>query len=66
MTTSLSFHNKRKAKAPTLRERDWEPYKDIIFDMHIAQGMSLPKVRSFLEAKHGFVAELVSQSRGIV
>ena len=58
MTTSLSIHNTRKAKAPTLRERDWDPYKDIIVDMHITQGMSLPKVRSFLEAEHGFVAGL--------
>ena len=58
MTSSLSYPTKRRPKAPTLRERDWEPYKDIIVDMHISQGMSLPKVRSFLEAEHGFVAGL--------
>lgn len=66
MTSSHFVHNKRKAKAPTLRERDWEPYKDVIIDMHISQGMSLPKVRSFLEEKHGFIAELVSQSWGTI
>jgi len=66
MTSSHFVHNKRKAKAPTLRERDWEPYKDVIIDMHISQGMSLPKVWSFLEEKHDFIAELVSQSWGTI
>ncbi|KAH8690356.1 Clr5 domain-containing protein [Phaeosphaeriaceae sp. PMI808] len=48
----------RKRKAPTLRANVWEPYKDRILDLHITQGLVLPKVRQMMEEEYGFKAEL--------
>ncbi|KAH8723293.1 hypothetical protein GQ44DRAFT_710465 [Phaeosphaeriaceae sp. PMI808] len=48
----------RKRKAPTLRADDWEPYKDRILDLHVTQGLSLPKVRQIIEKEYGFKAVL--------
>ncbi|KAH6613149.1 hypothetical protein C7974DRAFT_368938 [Boeremia exigua] len=48
----------RKRKAATLREEDWEPYKERILDLHVVQKIPLPKVRQMMEEEYGFKAEL--------
>lgn len=48
----------RKRKAPTLRESDWEPYKDRITDLYTS-GAPLKRVREAMEADFGFHAEYV-------
>lgn len=50
----------RKRKAPTLRANVWEPYKDRILDLHITQGLALPKVRQMMKEEYGFTAEYVA------
>ncbi|KAF2829125.1 hypothetical protein CC86DRAFT_368201 [Ophiobolus disseminans] len=47
----------RKRKAPTLRESDWEPYKDQINELYTS-GMPLKQVKEFIEAEHSFHAEI--------
>jgi hypothetical protein len=46
----------RKKKAPTLRESDWEPYKDRITKLY-ASKTSLKVVKEILEAETAFSAE---------
>ncbi|PVI02948.1 TPR-like protein [Periconia macrospinosa] len=48
----------RKKKAPTLREKQWAPYKDRILQLHIEMKMSLPQVKKKMEEEYGFKAEL--------
>jgi hypothetical protein len=50
----------RKRKAATLREDDWEPFKNRILELHIEEGMPLPKVKRKIEEQYGFIAEYVS------
>ena len=47
----------RKRKAPTLRDSDWEPYKDRIVQLHITQDRPLPEVKKIMEEETGFTAE---------
>ena len=48
----------RKKKAPTLRERDWAPYKDQIINLYDS-GMPLKRLKATVEAQTGFHAEYV-------
>ncbi|KAH7068606.1 Tetratricopeptide repeat-domain-containing protein [Paraphoma chrysanthemicola] len=48
----------RKRKAPTLREADWEPYKDRILYLLTIEELSVPEVKLILEEEEGFKAEL--------
>jgi hypothetical protein len=49
----------RKRKAPTLRAKDWEPYKERVLDLHTTQGLPLWKVKQIIETEYGFQAEYV-------
>ena len=51
----------RKKKARTLRETDWEPYKDRIIQLHHVEKRPLPEVRILIEQEFGFIAEYVGQ-----
>ena len=55
----------RKCKAATLRAGDWEPYKERILDLHVAQNLPLPKVKQMIEAEYGFTAEYATPSEQI-
>ena len=47
----------RKKKARTLRESDWEPYKELIIQLHITEKRPLPEVKRLVEEGYGFHAE---------
>jgi hypothetical protein len=47
----------RKTKAPTLRDDDWEPYKERIRHLHVTQGLSVSEVRDKIEEEFGFQPE---------
>ncbi|KAG5658045.1 hypothetical protein KAF25_006996 [Fusarium avenaceum] len=49
---------RRKKKAPTLRAKDWEPYKARILDLHVTQKLSLVTVKNMMEREFGFTAEI--------
>ncbi|KAF0644328.1 hypothetical protein FPSE5266_20048 [Fusarium pseudograminearum] len=49
---------RRKKKAPTLRAKDWEPYRARILELHDEQKLSLPRVKTIIEQEFEFVAEL--------
>ena len=49
----------RKKKARTLRETDWEPYKDRVIQLHLTEKRHLPEVRILIEQEFGFNAEYV-------
>jgi len=49
----------RKKKAQTLRETDWEPYKDRIIQLHVTEKRPLSEVRILIEQEFGFNAEYV-------
>jgi hypothetical protein len=46
----------RKPKAPTLKDADWAPHKDLIIDLHITQQKPLKWVRAYMEKEHMFRA----------
>ncbi|KAF4947303.1 hypothetical protein FGADI_10512 [Fusarium gaditjirri] len=48
----------RKKKAPTLREEDWEPFKDRILDLYETQKLPLERVKTMIEEEFGFTAQL--------
>ncbi|UZP36506.1 hypothetical protein NXS19_004322 [Fusarium pseudograminearum] len=48
----------RKKKAPTLRAKDWEPYKARILELHDEQNLPLPRVKTMIEEEFEFIAEL--------
>jgi hypothetical protein len=50
----------RKKKAPTLRAKDWEPYKARILDLHDTQNLPLETVKNMIENEFGFTAEYVT------
>jgi hypothetical protein len=50
---------KRKRKATTVSAQAWEPYKEHIEELHVNQGIPLPKVREMIEKNFGFTAEYV-------
>jgi len=52
----------RKKKARTLRETDWNPYKERIIQLHHFEKRSLPEVRILIEQEFGFTAEYVGQA----
>lgn len=52
---------RRKKKAPTLRAKDWEPYKARILDLHDTQRLSLETVKNMMEMEFGFTAEYVKE-----
>ncbi|QGI64122.1 hypothetical protein CEK26_008074 [Fusarium fujikuroi] len=47
----------RKKKAPTLRDEDFEPFKDRILELYETQKLSLEKVKSMIEEEFGFTAQ---------
>jgi hypothetical protein len=52
----------RKRKAPTLHRDEWEPVKARVIELHITQGLPLPKVKEIVEEEFkssGFTATLV-------
>lgn len=49
----------RRKKAPTLRNTDWEPYKDRILDLHATLGLPLGEVKRKIEDEFGFIATYV-------
>ncbi|OAL53528.1 TPR-like protein [Pyrenochaeta sp. DS3sAY3a] len=48
----------RKPKAPTLRDDDWEPYRERIRHLHVTQGLSVSEVRDKIKEEFGFHPEL--------
>jgi len=52
----------RKKKAPTLRENDWEPFRERIVDLY-SSGMPLKQVKQAMETEFKFCAEYVSDVR---
>lgn len=47
----------RKRKARTLRDEDFEPYKNRIIELHVAQKVPLRKVSAMIEEEFGFAAK---------
>jgi hypothetical protein len=47
----------RRKKARTLRESDWEPYRDRIIQLHLTERRPLPEVKNMIEQETGFAAE---------
>lgn len=47
----------RKKKAPTLRDEDFEPFKDRILELYETKKLSLEKVKSMIEEEFGFTAQ---------
>jgi hypothetical protein len=48
---------RRKRKAPTLRQDDWEPVKARVIELHITKKLPLPEVKKAVEAEFtGFTA----------
>ncbi|KAF5586035.1 kinesin light chain 2 [Fusarium pseudocircinatum] len=47
----------RKKKAPTLRDEDFEPFKDRILELYETQKLSLQKVKTVIEEEFGFTAQ---------
>ena len=41
----------RTRKAPTLRREDWEPVKARVIELHIAQNLSLPETKKFIDVE---------------
>jgi hypothetical protein len=50
----------RKSKAPTLRAKDWEPYKARIVELHITQGLPLKEVINHIQKEFGFTAGYIT------
>jgi hypothetical protein len=51
----------RKKKARTLRESDWEPYKERVIQLHLHEKRPLPEVKTLMEQEFGFTAGYVEQ-----
>jgi hypothetical protein len=47
----------RKRKAPTLRDEDFEPFKDRILELYETQKLPLEEVKSIIEEEFGFTAQ---------
>jgi len=43
-------------KSPTLKDKDWEPFKSLIINLHITKGYSIKQVQQHMKDKHDFVA----------
>ncbi|KAH6882639.1 Clr5 domain-containing protein [Alternaria rosae] len=48
----------RRKRARTLRESDWEPYKDRIKQLHVTEKRPLPEVKMLMEQEFSFTAEI--------
>lgn len=46
----------RKRKAPTLRDADWEPMRDLIVRFYVDENQTIPQVKEILERDAQFVA----------
>lgn len=51
--------NKRKPKAPTLRAKDWEPFKARITELYTSHSQPLEEVRETIRNEFGFEATCV-------
>ncbi|KAK5657946.1 hypothetical protein OQA88_2498 [Cercophora sp. LCS_1] len=51
----LRLHAK---KSRTLKDKDWEPFKRLIIDIHITRDETLEHVRQHMKDRHGFDATL--------
>ncbi|KAJ4122769.1 hypothetical protein NW768_010212 [Fusarium equiseti] len=49
---------RRKEKGPTLRDKDWEPYKDRIFELVDSGEFYLHEIKEIIEEKSHFTASL--------
>ncbi|KAL9567793.1 hypothetical protein ACKAV7_008096 [Fusarium commune] len=47
----------RKKKAPTLRDEDWEPFKDRILELYEMHKLPLEKVKTMIEEEFCFTAQ---------
>ncbi|RKK19638.1 hypothetical protein BFJ66_g6477 [Fusarium oxysporum f. sp. cepae] len=47
----------RKKKAPTLRDEDWEPFKDRNLELYETHKLPLEKVKTMIEEEFGFTAQ---------
>lgn len=47
----------RKKKAPTLRDEDFEPFKDRILELYETKKLSLENVKTMIEEEFGFTAQ---------
>lgn len=54
----------RKAKAPTLRDSDWEPHKDRILELYSQQNMDAQSLQRILSEERGFHAEYALYTKG--
>lgn len=52
----IRAHQAQKRKAPTLRDHDWEPYRERIIELHIAQDLPLQTVAEIMGNNHSFEA----------
>ena len=52
-TTKPKLHPK---KSPTLKDKDWEPFKGIIIDLHTTKGYSIKQIQQHMKDKRDFVA----------
>lgn len=50
----------RKRKAPTLKEKDWEPYKIRVLQLHVNQDKPLTEVKALME-ESGFQADYANK-----
>ncbi|KAF3044147.1 hypothetical protein E8E12_010387 [Didymella heteroderae] len=50
--------SKRKPKATTLRDQDWEPLRARIVELHIIGDLPLKTVKEVLQKEYGFHAEI--------
>jgi hypothetical protein len=50
----------RRKKAQTLRDKDWEPFRTRVFELHITNGLPLKEVKAVMQREYGFSAEYVS------
>jgi hypothetical protein len=48
---------RRKPKASTLRDKDWEPYKDRITELYSQPRTDLRSVQTIIKNEYGFKAE---------
>ncbi|KAF5633432.1 kinesin light chain 2 [Fusarium sp. NRRL 52700] len=56
--TMSPLRKSRKKKAPTLRDEDFEPFKDRILELYETHKLPLEKVKSMIEEEFGFTAQL--------
>lgn len=55
---TLELTKRRKCKAPTLRDSDWEPHKERIAELYLS-GVLLAELQRIMDINYGFKAEQV-------